>query len=237
MVKDYRIADTNVRIHCQHDYFDEIAGKYEVNIAGAPQEEITVTREEIPSVVETSKSNSEAREGIWEALAIYRKLCDRLVFRDVILLHSSAIALGGKAYLFTAPSGTGKSTHARLWREAFGDEVVMINDDKPLIRIENGRAVAYGTPWNGKHNLGNNIEAPIGGICLLRRGARNKIWPMEEGEILSVLMSQTYRPGNEKGVKKMVELIFRLAKAVPFWKMECNMDPEAAAVARKAMEQ
>ena len=73
-----------------------------------------------------------------EWIAIYRRLSDYVLQKDVLLFHSSALALDGQVYLFAAPSGTGKSTHARLWRETFGDRVVMVNDDKPLLKIAEG---------------------------------------------------------------------------------------------------
>ena len=78
--------------------------------------------------------------------------------------------MDGEAYIFTAVSGTGKSTHAMLWREVFGERVRMINDDKPLIRITpEGKAVVYGTPWDGKHHLSKNSAFPLKAICWLTR--------------------------------------------------------------------
>ncbi len=85
---------------------------------------------------------------------------------DTVLFHGSALAIDGDGYLFTAKSGTGKSTHTRLWRERFGDRVVMINDDKPLLHIDAGSVIAYGTPWNGKHRLGTNASVPLRADCV-----------------------------------------------------------------------
>ena len=83
--------------------------------------------------------------------------------------------MDGAAYLFTAPSGTGKSTHTRLWREVFGDRVWMINDDKPMLRISENLVTAYGTPWNGKHHISRNASAPLKAIVQLNRGKENII--------------------------------------------------------------
>ena len=97
-----------------------------------------------------------------ESLALYENLTQLLLSRDVLQFHCSALAMDGRAYLFTAPSGTGKSTHARLWRQVFGPRVTMINDDKPLVRRQtDGSWRVYGTPYGGKHNLQTNTSQPI----------------------------------------------------------------------------
>ncbi|MBQ9116882.1 MAG: hypothetical protein IJY04_07635, partial [Clostridia bacterium] len=88
-------------------------------------------------------------EGYLETLAVYRKIATQAPSRGMFLFHCSAIAVDGQAYAFTAKSGTGKSTHTALWRKAFGDRAVMVNDDKPIIGIKNGVATVYGTPWKG----------------------------------------------------------------------------------------
>ena len=110
-----------------------------------------------------------------ETLAVYRKIAEQMPTYDTVLFHSSAVAVDGAAYLFAAKSGTGKSTHARLWRELLGDRAIMINDDKPLLRITDAGATVFGTPWNGKHRLGTNGSAPVRAICVLERGVQNNI--------------------------------------------------------------
>ena len=87
---------------------------------------------------------------------IYRKIADALVDDGVILYHGSVIAVDGQGYLFTAKSGTGKSTHTALWRELFGERAVMVNDDKPLLRVKDDQVTVYGTPWNG-----NRLSDPV----------------------------------------------------------------------------
>ena len=100
-----------------------------------------------------------------------------MISYDTILFHGSVIAVDGIGYLFTAKSGTGKSTHTRLWREYFGDRAAMVNDDKPLLKITDSSVIAYGTPYNGKHRLGTNISVPLKAICILTRAADNHIEP------------------------------------------------------------
>ena len=143
------------------------------------------------------------------------------------LLHGSTLAMDGKAYLFTAKCGTGKSTHTRLWRQVFGDRVTMLNDDKPFLeRTETGITV-WGSPWSGKHGLDTNISAPLAGVCVLERGTENQIRPLNPAEALPLLRHQA----DEK------DRIFleSLVKTVPLWRMQCTKDPAAAHVAWEAM--
>ena len=154
---------------------------------------------------------------------------------DGIMIHSSAVMLDGGAYLFTAPSGTGKSTHTQLWCKQFGDRAQILNDDKPALRLEDGRWYAYGTPWSGKTNMNLPVRVPLMGICYLRRGEVNRIAPMGGREAIFSLMEQTVRSRQPELASKMLELLDKLVANVPVWKMECNMDPQAAVVSHEAM--
>ena len=170
-----------------------------------------------------------------ETLAVYRKIADEMLYLDTLLYHGSAIAVDGQSYLFTATSGTGKSTHTRLWREAFGERAVMVNDDKPLLSITKDGVFACGTPWNGKHFLGNNVVLPLKAICILQRGAENIIRPITPAESLPILLQQSYRPNGVRAMGKYMELVDKLANGVSFYLLECNMDPKAALVSYEAM--
>lgn len=172
-----------------------------------------------------------------ETLAVYRKICDQMPERDAFLFHCSAITVDGKAYLFTASSGTGKSTHTRLWREVFGDRAVMINDDKPLLQVKEHQVFVYGTPWDGKHRLSTNISAPVAGICLLERGAANHIERTEKEEAFPKLLQQTYRPQGPLALIRTLELLDAVASNVPLYMLHCNMEPDAACVAFEGMSE
>ena len=166
-----------------------------------------------------------------ESLAVYRKIAERLPSFDTILMHGSCIAVDGEGYLFTAKSGTGKSTHARLWREAFGDRVWMINDDKPMLRIEETGVMVYGTPWDGKHHLSRNASVPLKAIVNLTRDESNHIGPMSRADAFPVLMKQCYGSRNPATMARIMELEKQLLGAVDFYTLGCNMLPEAAKVA------
>lgn len=169
-----------------------------------------------------------------ETIAVYRKIAERMPFYDTVLFHGSAVAVDGRGYLFTAKSGTGKSTHTRLWRTMLGRRAVMVNDDKPLIRIaENGTATVYGTPWDGKHRLSYNISVPLEAICVLERASENSIREIAKQEAYPMLLQQVYRPADPEALKKTLLLLDKMD--VKFYKLFCNMDISAAELSYHTM--
>ncbi len=167
--------------------------------------------------------------------SIHSLIADKLFEYDVILIHGSALCMDCNAYLFLAKSGTGKSTHSRLWREAFGEKVWMINDDKPLIRLINNEFVVYGTPWNGKHHLSRNASAPLKAIVQLERDTINHIEKIGKTEAFTVLMKQSYVSSNTERMMHVMEIEKKLLNIVDFYKLGCNMEKEAAIVAYNGM--
>ena len=172
-----------------------------------------------------------------ERAAIQRKFAEFLFDRDTILLHGSTVAVDGTAYLFTAKCGTGKSTHTRLWCQAFGDRAVMVNDDKPFIAVTKNGAFACGSPWSGKHGLDTNISAALKGICLLERGTENRIERAEKEALLPMLLAQSCRPLESGKEQQFFQLVNTLAETVPLWQMQCTRDIEAAHMAYAVMSQ
>ena len=170
-----------------------------------------------------------------ERTTIQRKIAMELLSRDTILLHGSTVAVDGGAYLFTAPCGTGKSTHTRLWRQVFGDRALMVNDDKAFLRITDTGVIACGSPWSGKHGLDTNICLPLKGICFLRRGTENVISPAKPEDWIAELRHQTLIPETPVLQEKAIALVDRLSQIVPLWEMACTKDPSAAQTAYDAM--
>ena len=171
-------------------------------------------------------------EPFLERQVLQRKMAEFLFCHRILLTHGSTVAVDGRAYLFTAPCGTGKSTHTRLWREVFGNRARMVNDDKPFL-ILGEEVLACGSPWNGKHGLSENITVPLGGICLLSRGRENAIRQAGEEELLPVLRHQTFCPSGKE--EAFLDLTAELAARVKLWHMECTKDPSAAKMAFGAM--
>ena len=173
--------------------------------------------------------------GYLETLAIYRKIAEKMLDFDTLLFHGSAISVDGQGYLFTAKSGTGKSTHTAFWRETFGDRAVMVNDDKPLLRIMDDHVLVCGTPWNGKHRLGNDISVPLKGICILSRAQDNQIRRIGAEEALPMLIQQSHRPKDPAKLGKVLTLLEKLTQRTGLYALGCNLDPQAAMVAFNGM--
>ena len=168
-----------------------------------------------------------------ERAAIHRKFAEHLLARNIFPVHGSTVAVDGRGYLFTARSGTGKSTHTRLWREVFGSRAMMINDDRPFLELTASGATVHGCPWSGKHGLDTNISVPLAGICLLERGSENAIHPAVPEELCDLLKG--YRPKAEIDEICYLQLLQELTAKVPLWHMYCTKEPDAAQVAYDAM--
>lgn len=152
-----------------------------------------------------------------------------------MMLHSSCVVYDGKAYLFSAPSGTGKSTHTQLWLKQFPGAYIL-NDDKPAIRIRPDGIYAYGTPFSGKTDLNVNIGVPIGGICVLERGETNHIDKVSTDEALFAVLNQTVRPYKEEEMDKLLTIVEKVIQNVPVYRLSCNMELEAAEVSYNGMK-
>ena len=159
----------------------------------------------------------------------------RLLKFDGLMLHASAVVVDGKAYLFSANSGTGKSTHTQLWLRKFGDRAYILNDDKPALRLHDGVWYAYGTPWSGKHDISVNTGVPVAGIAMVERAEENSIVPFGGTEAILSILRQVNRPQGTALREQLLALLDRLITQVPVWRLRCNMEPQAAEVAYAAM--
>lgn len=208
-----------------------------------PDFSITLTPENLAFEQEKSlqEAKAEGRPGqeyapsYLETIAVQRQITERLFAYDTLLFHGSVVAVDGQAYLFTAKSGTGKSTHTRFWRETFGDRAVMVNDDKPFLKLTADGVVVCGSPWNGKHGLGTNICVPLKAICILERGTANEIHPISGKDAAMMLFQQSNRPMDPRKLPIYMDLIDRLSKQTSLFRMHCTLDPKAAQIAFDAM--
>ncbi len=226
MTQYYKIANLIVAM----DSFGRTVAQAQPYLTEPAQPDITIQADW--KVLQTAQPHlsEEDSEYLVTGGSFYRQL---LKFGGM-MLHSSAVVLDGKAYLFTAPCGTGKSTHTRLWLENFPDAFIL-NDDKPALRLENGKFFAYGTPWSGKTTQNRNVRVELAGICVLRRGKDNTIEPYTGRGALHAILEQTVRPRDPLLMGNLLGLLNVLMQTVPVWKLECNMEPEAALVSYKAM--
>lgn len=236
-----RLAGQCIEIHALHPYIKEYCRDYLTD--EAPDFSVIVSQKDIDFEREKSAREDELEgrsvrhfaDDYLETLAAYRKIAERLPDYDTLLFHGSVIAVDGEGYLFTAKSGTGKSTHAALWREVFGERAVMVNDDKPLLKITDTGIIAYGTPWNGKHRLSRNISVPLRAICILERAQENRICRAEGREVYPLLLQQCYRPEQPETMIKTLTLLDTLINNAKLYRLGCNMQREAAITAYNGM--
>ena len=237
----YRMAERNIGIESLYERVHTRCAAYRTE--GAPDFIVGTTPadidfERVQSAREDQLEGRQPRpwsEEYLEELAIYRKIAERMPAYDTFLVHGSAVAVDGWGYLFTAKSGTGKSTHARLWQELLGDRLVYVNDDKPLIRIAPGAAMIYGTPYDGKHHRSSDVAVPLRAVCFLRRGRENSIRACSTRDAFPRLLQQVYTPADQEALRRTLSLLQALTVRVRFYELACNMDPEAARVAFEGM--
>lgn len=242
MKNTYKIADKLFAITSLYPAVHTLCRDYQHS--GPPDFSLRTTQADIDFEREKSASEDKKEghavrhfsDSYLETLAVYRQMAEALIDCDTILFHGSVVAVDGVGYLFTAKSGTGKSTHTRLWRAYFGPRAVMINDDKPLIHVGDGGIIVYGTPWDGKHRLSTNISVPLKAICLLARSEQNHIEPVTKSEAYPMLVQQTQRSADPQKLAKTLDILDRLGEGVSLYRLFCNQDIQAAQVAYHGMK-
>ena len=188
---------------------------------------ITMTEEDLKN--ESSNSDTGRVYVSEEISALYRKIANLLVEENIIVFHSSSFTVNGNAFLITARSGVGKSTHSRNLKALLGDEFVYINDDKPLVGVNKNNVTVYGTPWNGKERISNDISAPLRAIMFLNRGTTNTYQKIvNKEEIYIKMISQIYLPKEKSKREKALKLIDILLKKINFYEINVNKEIESA---------
>ena len=153
-----------------------------------------------------------------------------------VVLHASAVEMDGKAYLFSAPCGTGKSTHTSLWKSVFGEKANIFNDDKPILRNMEGTWYAYGAPWCGKDGININMKVPVAGICFLKQAPENKIRRLSNREAVQKIIWQTaHNYANAERMDKRLALIDSIVRTIPIFELENRPETEAAYLSYETM--
>ena len=235
------VAEMSFHIDCLHQYVVESCRNYWIDFEG--EHTISLRQEDIDNEREIFLQEIEHDEGVCinpsdaylESIALLRKLADYICKHNRILMHGSTIAVNGKGYIFTALSGTGKSTHTALLRKLHGENAVMVNDDKPFLYIKDDKVFVCGSPWNGKHNLGNNMIVPLEGIFFLRRSEENVLHRIDADQALTMLVSQCHRPISAFEMMETLTIIDYILSNVPLYDFGCNMDISAAELSSSVM--
>jgi hypothetical protein len=230
----YKIADVFVSMSPKFETLTKQSEIYKVNdCIHNPDIQITLTDEVIEAF---QLKNPHLSLDICEYLLVGIEFYEKLLRYDGMVLHASAVSFKDKAYLFSAPCGTGKSTHTKLWRDYFGeDNVKIINDDKPAIRLIDGEPLVYGTPFSGKTDLNLNMSSKLGGICFLKQGKENKIRILSTEESIFNLLGQTLRKVSPKRMDKLMEILENILSKITVYEMECTISKEAVMLAVENM--
>jgi hypothetical protein len=175
--------------------------------------------------------SAEEHEYMWTGEAFYNEL----IKHNGMMLHSSCVEKDGQAYLFSARSGTGKSTHTHLWLDNLSGTRI-INDDKPALVYEDGKWYVWGTPFSGKTDENINVKIPVRAITFLHRSEENKVEKLPPARSVGLLLEQTINPVNREMAEKMLDLVDLLLRSVPTFSLGCNMDPQAAIIAYSEIE-
>lgn len=219
----YNIAGINVKMEIRYEPLKSQAKLYENPSCENYDVDLSFSDEALKQFHE--KYN---RLSIGDAEYMYfgSKYYSYLITRGGLLLHSSCVVYNGYSYLFSAPSGTGKSTHTQLWLKKFEDAKIL-NDDKPAILIEEDGIYAYGTPFSGKTDLNLNEKYPIKGIIFLNRGETNSICEMDVKKAIYSILSQTVRPTVSSYMDKVLDYIDTIVNNIPIYELYCNISLDA----------
>lgn len=229
-----RIAELNVLIHYTRTRMLKQAEIYKYDFVGEPDIKVGISDETIKKLNEESPHLTEDDiEYIYTGAAFY----ERLLKFNGIMLHSSAVVVDNEAYLFSAPSGTGKSTHTNLWLQHFKERAYILNDDKPAIREWGGRFYAYGTPWSGKTDLNVNKKVPIKAIIFIERSENNFAEKISNQEAAKMLYYQGYSAMSAECKISFLEFIDKLIRNIPIYRLGANISDEAVTTVYNAVNE
>ena len=184
-----KLADVTINIDHRYPYIYQACRTFEIPLSKEPDFTVSATDERIRNEFEAWEEifhctlDFDRWKGRCESDSLITSICDRMPFYDMFLMHAAVVAVDGVAYIFTAPSGTGKTTHTMLWKKHFGDRAVIVNGDKPLIRLQDGKVYVCSTPWEGQGRAGPGARGDVpGGGHLHHRAKPRKPYPQALGQ-------------------------------------------------------
>lgn len=240
----FELAGLKIAVEPLLEGLDAFAGSYAHPVAPGEAEACDLLVTITPQMIAAEREM--ATEGTWsdaylQQLALYRAIAEEAPKHGVFLMHAAVLAYDGRAYAFMAPSGTGKSTHLRLWKDAFGNNAQVVNGDKPLLRVESAPVdgapivTAYGTPWCGKEGWQTNISAPLAGLCLLERGEKDSCERVSPADALAAAMRQVYMPQDPETAFLTLGFLDVLLSNVPVYRLHCTMGHSAVRASFEAL--
>ncbi len=220
-----RVAELNVEVDYKYPTLVKQAEFYKADFE-KPNITVSISADSMKELKEENPHLSEDDiEYIFTGAGFYEALLEFNGF----MLHSSGVCVDGYAYLFSADPGTGKSTHTGLWQKYFGeDKALIINDDKPAIRLVEDTLYCYGTPWSGKTDKNLNMRVPVGAIVFIERSVGNN-WVKEitPKEAIPLILQQTIRPAEQDKMIKLLDVLDTLLRRVKVYRLGCDMSEDA----------
>ncbi len=226
-----KIADIRIGINNTYEYVKKQCSGYIVD--EEPDFCVSVTRQQL--IEEKKLYDFELEMGYIESVCIYREIALKLPSYNAFLMHASVVAVDGVAYAFSAKSGTGKTTHTRLWHELLGNRMTVVNGDKPILRFLDGVLYAFGTPWAGKEMMNTNTSAPLGGICFLHQSPENTITRLIPKTALERVVHQILIPKDPLIAATTLDLVSKMLTNIPLWSLGCNISADAAKLCFETM--
>lgn len=231
------LAGFNIEIDNRYNFVKRQCEKY-LTDATEPDLSIKVSDRELEderkSSIEAHGTEHLFSDGYLESICIYRSICEALPLRGAFMLHAAIIELDGHGYAFSARPGVGKSTHASLWKTHLGASIV--NGDKPIVTFEDGRAIAWGTPWCGKENWEENRSVPLDALCFIERSLVNFVEPLSSEDVASRLMTQLLLPSDPIAMLEIMNLADRLLALTPCYRVGCDISREAVLVCHEGIK-
>lgn len=226
----YRIGDFYVDILSKYNHITVRAEKYKSTYTEKADFQI------VPDRCAPINSKVYPDENIMEYCLLGDNFAEKVLNFQSVVIHASAISVDNNAYIFSAKGGTGKSTHTGLWKAEFNNKQIhYINDDKPLLRIKEGKIWAYGTPFSGKTDKNENICVPVKAICFLKQDQKNWISRLHEKEANEKFIEQTLKGLSEDLQIKRKQTVSKIVKGVPVYEMGCRPDKEAVIMSYKIL--
>lgn len=228
----YEIAGLRVQLENKYEYTTKFCREFlSEDQASSVSLVASVTQEEFDAEKEQSPGFS---DGYIENICLYRSICTQIPVMNRMLLHASILSYEGVAYAFLGKSGTGKSTHTRLWMQ-YLPNIEVVNGDKPILEYSEGEFVAFGTPWRGKENWGGKGSAPLRGLCFLEQAKENSICRLTPSEVSARLFTQILLPTDEANAVATLELMDKLIEVTPAYLLKCNISEEAVKTSFEAL--
>lgn len=144
-----------------------------------------------------------------------------------LVIHASTIKWNNKGIMFTAPSGTGKSTQVKLWQEHVKD-VIVLNDDNPAVRIIDNKPIVFGTPWSGSSYINTNDSAPLTSIIIVKQAPQNTLRRLSIQEAMLHFLPRVFLPYfDQNQMIKAMDIYEKIIAHVPVYLLQCRPDKEA----------